>query len=217
VDMFVDKLFQILIEALVKKGEKVVWLFDRGFADSRFMERIKERIVFVIRVRRDCWVEVEGKEGYAGKLEGFKKKGFFERVSYHKEKKLELKMYSNLYGDDPMFLVSNSAKGLHLIYKLRAQIEQGFRDIKSLYGFKHLELRKKNQERIEMLLCLVSITMGLLMVGYEKSGYRWRKEVYRRKQVYSLVRVIKRVIEDSWKGLELEPYFPLSLSVLERG
>ncbi len=119
-------------------------------------------------------------------------------------------LYSSPDEEDPFFVVSNSLFGLHLIYKLRMQIEQCFRDLKSLFGFKHLVLKRMDQDRIQMLFCLVCITMGILMMKLEKSAYRWTKGLYPKRKVYSLVRVIKRVVRDSWKEFRLEPYFSLS-------
>jgi transposase len=121
-----------------------------------------------------------------------------------------LHLYSSPDDEDPFFVVSNALFGLHLIYRLRMQIEQCFRDLKSLFGFKHLVLRKDDQDRMEMLFCLLCITMGILMMKFEKSAYRWMRGLYPKRKVYSLVRVIKRVVRDSWKELCLEPYFSLS-------
>ena len=219
VDLFVDRLCGILKEALGERSKRMIWLFDRGFADARFMDRVKDKITFLIRVKKDSWVEVEGRCKYAGKLEGFKEKGLFPNVLYHKERRLRLHLYSNPNGDDPLFLVSNSLFCLHQIYRLRMQIEQGFRDLKSLFGFKSLVLKKEEQSRVEMLFCLVCIGMGILMIEFEKSAYRWMRFYCRRckRKVYSLVRVIRGVVMDSWRGLCLEPYFPLPLSSFERG
>ena len=108
-----------------------------------------------------------------------------------------------------MFLVSNALFRLPQIYKLRMQIEQSFRDLKSLFGFKNLVLKQEDQERVEMLLCLVCITMGILMMTFEKSADRWMRAWYPKRKIASLVRVIKRVVMDSWKGLSLDPYFSL--------
>ena len=107
-------------------------------------------------------------------------------------------------------MVSNELLALQLLYRLRVQIEECFRDLKSLFGFKYLVLKEMDQERVEMLFSLVSISMGMLLMGYEKSGYRWMKELYGRRKVYSLVRVIKRVVKDSWADFKLDPYFSLS-------
>jgi hypothetical protein len=97
-----------------------------------------------------------------------------------------------------------------LIHRRRTQIEEGFRDLKSLFGFKHLVLKKATQERIEILFLLVIISMGLLFLLFEKSGYRWSKyyNTSCRKE-FSLIHVIKDRITDSWASLRISPWFTL--------
>ncbi|MCD6133002.1 MAG: hypothetical protein J7J16_01565 [Deltaproteobacteria bacterium] len=46
------------------------------------MEKIKDKITFLMRVKKDVWVEVEERCKYAGKLKGFKGKGLFQNVIY---------------------------------------------------------------------------------------------------------------------------------------
>ena len=53
--------------------------------------------------------------------------------------------------DDPVFIVSDMDDTIDLIYRKRMQIEEGFRDLKSLFGFKHLFLKKPTQERVELM------------------------------------------------------------------
>jgi len=193
VEIFIERVNEILKEALGKKSKKMIWVFDRGFADVKLMEKIKDKITFLMRVKKDVWVEVE------------------ERCKWIQgEGSLPKCHLSDPDEEDPFFVVSNSVFGLHLIYKLRMQIEECFRDLKSLFGFKHLVLRRMDQGRVEMMFALVSICMGLLMMKFEKSAYRWMRELYARRKVYSLVSVIRRVVRDSWKEFRLEPYFSLS-------
>ena len=210
IEIFIQEVTEILREALgKKKSKRMIWVFDRGFADAKLMERIKNKITFVIRVKKDVWVEVEQGCKYAGKLGGFKGKGLFRDVLYHKEKRLRLHLYSDPEGKDPFFVVSNEVMALGIIYKVRIQIEESFRDLKSLFGFKYLVLKGMRQERVEMMLFLVIVSMGILLIKYEKSGYRWMRELYGRRKVYSLIRVIKRVLRDNLGGYILEVYFPL--------
>lgn len=78
------------------------------------------------------------------------------------------------------------------------QIEEAFRDLKSLYGFKELVLKDTEQARFELMFLLVIISMGMILMLYEKSGYRWSKyyNTSSRKE-YSLIRVIKEKLRDS--------------------
>lgn len=43
--------------------------------------------------------------------------------------------------DDPYFVVSSVDDSLGLLYKKRMQIEEAFRDLKSLFGLKELVLK----------------------------------------------------------------------------
>ena len=62
-----------------------------------------------------------------------------------------------------------------------------------------------------LLFLLVIISMGLLFLLFEKSGYRWSKyyNTSCRKE-FSLIRVIKDRISDSWTNLRICPWFTLS-------
>jgi len=59
VEIFIERANEILKEALGKRSKKMVWVFDRGFADVKLMEKIKDKITFLMRVKKDVWVEVE--------------------------------------------------------------------------------------------------------------------------------------------------------------
>ena len=67
---------------------------------------------------------------------------------------------------DPMYLISNHLNGveIHRCYKRRMQIEHGFRDIKSCFGFGSLVLKKPTQSRINLLWLLAVLTYGLLFI-----------------------------------------------------
>ena len=119
--------------------------------------------------------------------------------------------------DDPVFIVSDMDDLTDLIYRKRMQIEEGFRDLKTLFGFRHLVLKKPEQERVELMLLFVIISMGLLFLLFEKSGYRWsgyyntscRKE-------FSLIHVIKEEVSDCWTNLRINPLFCLDNAVFYR-
>ena len=130
---------------------------------------------------------------------------------YHIKKQVKVNLYSAknpLDERDPYFVVSNVDDSLGLLYKKRMQIEESFRDMKSLFGFKELVLKDTEQSRFEIIFLLVIISMGMIVILYEKSGYRWSKyyNTSSRKE-YSLIRVIKEKIRDSWINLRLDPLF----------
>ena len=100
---------------------------------------------------------------------------------------------------DPMYLISNlhTGKQIHHCYKRRMQIEHGFRDIKSTFGFGKLVLKKTQKHRIDLLFLMAILAYGLSFFAYEKSADRWAKTLNTGKQkTYAIVTVIKRVITD---------------------
>ena len=123
------------------KRRRFVWIFDRGFADVKLMIKLKKwRVGFIIRVCRNVGIEVEG---YVGQLGQFQHRGYFENIVYHKDKRIRVNLYcvwDDNY-DDPMLLVSNQACNLLQLYSQRMKIEEAFRDLKSLFGFRSLVLK----------------------------------------------------------------------------
>ena len=86
--------------------------------------------------------------------------------------------------------------------------------MKSLFGFRHLVLKDTDQTRVERILMLVIIGMGLLFLLFEKSGYRWSKyyNTSSRKE-FSLIHVIADRVRVSWAGLVTKPWFSLRNAV----
>ena len=112
-----------------------------------------------------------------------------------------------------MYLTSNLITGqqIHPYYKRSLQIEHGFRDIKSGFGFGKLSLKRPTNAGINRLWLLGCLSYGLLFVPYQKSAYRWAKAFNTHPKTYSLITIIKRVIEDAWVGGCLNPGFTLPL------
>jgi hypothetical protein len=108
--------------------------------------------------------------------------------------------------DEPYFVVSSIDDTLSLLYKKRTQIEESFRDLKSLFEFKELVLKDTEQDRFELLFLLVIISMGMILILYEKSVYRCSS--YYRKG-FSLIRIIKEKLRDSWIHFRLDPFWML--------
>jgi hypothetical protein len=202
-------------------GRRVIFVFDRGFADEKLIRYLKHMGAnHIIRVPKNCGIEAfeyGAKAKYRGKLSSFGQWGYFRNVSYHLGKRIKVNLFcaeNDRDKDDPVFLVSDMDNMIALIHRKRTQIEEGFRDLKSLFGFKHLILKKATQARIEILLLLVIISMGLLFVLFEKSGYRWSRyyNTSCRKE-FSLIHVIKDKVSDSWTNLRISPWFTLHNAV----
>ena len=192
-------------------GRRVIFVFDRGFADEKLIRYLKHMGAnHIMRVPKNCGIEAFE---YRGMLSSFGQRGYFRNVSYHLGKPIQMNLFcaeNDKDKDDPVFLVSDMDDMIALIHRKRTQIEEGFRDLKSLFGFKHLVLKKPTQDRIEICFLLVIIGMGLLFLLFEKSGYRWSKyyNTSCRKE-FSLIRVIKDRISDSWTNLRICPWFTL--------
>lgn len=205
-DIVIDFMKQIMPD------RKVIFVFDRGFADEKLMKYMEcFASDYIIRVPKNCGIV--GME-YKGKLATFERWGYFKDMFYHLKERIKVNLFSAKDPsdkDDPFFVVSNVDDSLALLYSKRMQIEEGFRDLKSLFGFKDLVLKDTEQSRFELLFLLVIISMGMILILYEKSGYRWSK-YYNTKssKEYSLIRVIKEKLRDSWINLRLDPFFTLN-------
>ena len=194
---------------------KPVLVFDRGFARARYLMKplMEKGIEFVIRVCKNASFYDKGQRI---KLETLKETRAYPNISYHSTEKLKLNLlvFRDPDHKEPLYLVSNSLKNsqLYLTYKKRMQIEEGFRDIKTLFGFRFLRLKRQELPRIGLLWFIVCVSYGLCFLHFEKSGDRWIKtyNTYRTK-TYSLIFVIKRILEITWQqDIFLDPYFDLN-------
>jgi hypothetical protein len=186
-------------------------VFDRGFADVKLMIKLKTwGVGFIIRACRNVSIQVEG---YVGQLGQYKRRGYFENIVYHKDKRIRVNLYcawDESY-DEPMLLVSNQACHLLLLYGQRMKIEEAFRDLKSLFGFRSLVIKDDSQPRVELLWLLCVMSMGLSLLLYEKSGYRWAKHKNDNRKRCSLINVIKQNLKKHWQSFSLSPDFTLPL------
>ena len=92
------------------------------------------------------------------------------------------------------------------------QIEECFRDIKTLFGFRQLRLKRQELPRVALLWFLVCVSYAICFLHFEKSAERWiRTYNTRSTKTYSLIFVIKRILETTWgPDIFLDPYFPIS-------
>ena len=123
-------------------------------------------------------------------------------LSQHRETQTEPLVFRDANHQEPLHLVSNSLQNaqLYLTYKQRMQIEECFRDIKTLFGFRYLRLKRQELLRIALLWFIVCVSYGICFLHFEKSGEWWVKtyNTYHTK-TYSLIFVIKRILEITWK------------------
>ncbi len=142
-------------------------------------------------VPRNVSVRVDGIQRKLDDLEV----GGYADVLYHRDEA----------HDDPMYLISNRTIGrqIYTYYKRRMQIEHGFRDIKSCFNFKDLVLKKAEKHRIEIRFLSVVFAYGLLFITYEKAAGFWAKTFESKRKVYSVITIIKKIIDAWWTKEEL--------------
>ena len=209
IQRFCLKLYQLASSTAPKAGPPPILVFDRGFARAKYVIKfLKDReIPFILRICRNVDVRYQGSPK---KLDDFRNK-FYGRVLYHSRHQIPLELYVRRNGiqTDPMYLISNGVCGHHLYhcYKRRMQIEHGFRDIKSCFGFGKLVLKKPTRQRVAVLWLLACLAYGLLFLSYEKSATRWAKAYNGGQKQYSVITVITRIIRDSWHREYLVSFF----------
>ncbi len=95
------------------------------------------------------------------------------------------------------------------------RIEECFRDIKTLFGFRHLRLKRQELPRLTLLWFIACVSYGICFLHYEKSGDHWMRTYNTSTfKAYSIIFVIKRVIETAWgPGIFLDPFL-VSVSVV---
>lgn len=198
----------------LRHGCEPTLIFDRGFARGRYVIKFlkTKQIPFVMRVCRNVRITVWGQ---VKPIEQVKASGFYPRIVYHSTQQIQINLYvvRDARFTEPMYLISSQLTGcqIHQCYKRRMQIEHGFRDIKTTFGFRNLRLNKPTKPRINLFWLLACLTYGLLFITYEKSGDRWAKAFNTKTKIYSLITVIKRVIADRWRQWCLRPQFTLPL------
>ena len=165
---FIDQVYETIQKVFF--GRRVIFVFDRGFADEKLIRYLKHKGTnYVMRVPKNCGIEVLQ---YRGKLSSFGQKGYFRDVSYNLGNPIKVNLFCGENDKDKeelVFLVSDMDDIIELIHRKRTQIEEGIRDLKTLFGFRHLVLSNPTCERIEILLFLVIVSMGLLLLLFEKS------------------------------------------------
>ena len=208
---FCAYVYQEALRVVSNPQQRPVLVFDRGFARARYVLKfLKERdIPFVMRVPKHVGIRVDGS---LKKLDDLKV-GWYPHILYQTQEQLPLHLY--IIRDDtfkdPMYLISNRLRGhqIHHCYKRRMQIEHGFRDIKSCFGFGELVLKKPTQTRLETLWMSACFAYGLLFISYEKvASTHWQKTYNgNNRKSFSVITIIKRVLTDLWNQHFLLSFF----------
>ena len=164
---FCEFVYQVAFGGVSKHSQRPVLVFDRGFARARYVIRfLKARdIAFVMRVPKHVGIRLDGSLKKLDALEA----GWYPHILYQTHEQIPLHLYivRDEAFKDPMYLISNRLSGhqIHHCYKRRMQIEHGFRDIKSCFGFGELVLKKPTQSRLEVLWLCACLAYGLLFIS----------------------------------------------------
>jgi len=208
---FCLRTYQLACDVYPDRQQKPVLIFDRGFARAEHVISFLKQhdIAFVMRVPRNVSVLTQacGWSDLDAVCEGC-----HPDILYQQTHQIHCHLFAIRDTDfkDPMYLISNlhTGKQIHHCYKRRMQIEHGFRDIKSTFGFGKLVLKKAEKHRIDLLFLMAILAYGLSFFAYEKSADRWAKTLNTGKQkTYAIISVIKRVITDQWSREKLTMWF----------
>ena len=211
IQYFCEFVYQETLGVVSKPDQRPVLVFDRGFARARYVIKfLKSRdIPFVMRVPKHVGIRVDGSLKKLDDLEG----GWYPHILYQTHEQLPLQLYivRDAGFKDPMYLISNRLSGhqIHHCYKRRMQIEHGFRDIKSCFGFRALVLKKPTHARLEILWMCACFAYGLVFISYEKvASTHWQK-MYNcnNRKTFSVITIIKRVLTDLWNQPFLLSFF----------
>ena len=200
IQKFCVALHEDILQATSGKSIEPVYVFDRGFARAEYVIKFLDDrgINVVMRAPRHVGVRVEGSLRKLDDLE----EGAYADILYQATEALPLNLYvvRDEAHDDPMYLISNRIKGrqIHTYYKRRMQVEHGFRDIKSHFNFKDLVLKKSEKPRIALLFLTGVFAYGLLFITYEKAAGLWAKTFESKRKIYSVITIIKKVIDEMW-------------------
>ena len=211
IQYFCEFVYQEALEVVSKHQQRPVLVFDRGFARARYVIKfLKARdIPLVMRVPRHVGIRLDASLKKLDDLED----GWYPHILYQTHEQIPLQLYiiRDEAFKDPMYLISNRLSGhqIHHCYKRRMQIEHGFRDIKSCFGFGNLVLKKPTQARLEVLWLAACLAYGLLFISYEKvASTHWQKAYNsNNRKTFSVITVIKRVLTDLWNQHFLISFF----------
>lgn len=214
IQYFCKHVYQLAEQVMSSSTQRPVLVFDRGFARAKYViEFLKaENIHFVMRVCRTVGITHHGSRKKLDDMEN----GWYPQILYHTQHQIPLQLYiiRDEAFKDPMYLISNHLNGhqIHHCYKRRMQIEHGFRDIKTCFGFGKLVLKNPTQTRVDVLWLCACLAYGLLFISYEKSATHWQKAYNsNNRKILSVITVIKRVITDLWNQHFLISFFTYGL------
>ena len=203
---FCLKVNALALSVLGNKKQKPLFVFDRGFARAQYViDFLKSNdIAFVMRICRNVGITHQGTPKKLDDIDT----GGYSNVLYHQRHQIPLNLY--IYRDtetfkEPMYLISNVYQDaeIHHCYKRRMQIEHGFRDIKTRFGFRHIVLKKPEKARIRLLWFIACLTYGLTFLCYEKAIQPVAEHRNTQRKLHAVITLIKDVLTETWTSQAL--------------
>ena len=154
-----------------------VLLADRGFGRTELFRWLDDRgIEFIIRVSGTAWIEhphFSGTIDHVPRCPNHSHR--YRRIQYRKERpvRTNLVVHHREPAPEPWYLVTNgnrAARSVGRLYAQRMRIEEGIRDCKSGFGFKHLQL--SHPGRMDRAFLLVALAIILLALAAAASVAR---------------------------------------------
>jgi hypothetical protein len=199
----IEREFFSLVVCLLRfyKLEPVL-ILDRGYADVELIRYFAQDLAahFVIRAPGNVYVRLPG---YAGRLAKLGRTGQWEAVSYHRTEPTRLNPAvfwgKDRYGKEELvYLVTHlPAHQGQERYGLRMRIEEGFRDLKTTLGLKHLRPRKDVEKRVAHLL-LVAMVTACVAAHLYPCAIAERARAVKRQSDVSFVRLVVLVYRRRW-------------------
>lgn len=177
-----NKIEERLISSLnliIPSDKRIILVADRAFGRAELINfLIKANILFVLRVKADVIIQTKESHYGKGKKLNLRKlkikvgqKKWFDQICYRADRLVEkvnlaITLAPPKVGakKDPWLLITNLRKVETTIkfYKLRFDIEEWFRDLKTELGINGLQT--KNVDRVRRLVLISAIAYGLLML-----------------------------------------------------
>ena len=202
---FCLKVNALTLSVLGNKKQKPLFVFDRGFARAQYViDFLKSKhIAFVMRICRNVGITHRGNTKRLDDMD----RGGYSNVLYHQKHQIPLNLcvVRDPAFKEPMYLISNVYQDaeIHQCYKRRMQIEHGFRDIKTRFGFRHIVLKKPEKARIALLWFIACLTYGLTFLCYEKTIQPVAEHRNTQRKLHAVITLIKDVLMETWTSQAL--------------
>jgi hypothetical protein len=182
-----EHIFLLDLETSFPSGITAVWIADRAYARSLLLEQSqKEQRPYIIRGRTGTIITYQGQRMKVAQLKALPCQPVrYENVGYHASRKVpvDIIVYHDPSYREPWYLLTPVAFRPWLptewvvdLYRERMQIEQSFRDFKTHFGLRGLQLQINVAPRMGRLLLAFCLAYVLcILLGESPLGYQARR------------------------------------------